>query len=220
MHLCLNYACITDFDMKVHCTKILVCLTLLLACQGVHAISPRFDVCVEWGYTQSFFGAYKYNILSSEGGRIFDNESGVLFRSNADLLAGISIKLGRRHAISALGGYSGVPSRSRVMPVKIRYRYFYKDFINDGLFSFAEGGIGFKLENDLDVLPAYMGGLGAGYRIKLSPGANLDFLLAVKCILDKPKIPDPEGQGYVKAENILSNIASYYGLNLSLAISF
>ena len=61
---------------------------------------------------------------------------------------------------------------------------------------------------------------GSGYRLKLSPGSSIDFLLEMKSIFDRPKIPDPEGQGYVKAENILSNIASYYGLNLSLAISF
>ena len=206
--------------MNIRINRTIICLTLLLASQSLSALSPRFDLYVEWGYTQSLFGKFKYNILSSEGGRLYDSHRGAKFCSNGDLLAGVMMKLGQKNGITFLSGYSGVPSTSRIIPLELRYSYFCKGFENDGFFTFAEGGIGLKIESEFDTFPAYMAVLGSGYRLKLSPGSSIDFLLEMKSIFDRPKIPDPEGQGYVKAENILSNMAYYYGLNLSVALSF
>ena len=85
------------------------------------------------------------------------------------------MKLGQKNGITFLSGYSGVPSTSRIIPLELRYSYFYKGFDNDGFFTFAEGGIGLKIESEFDTFPAYMAVLGAGYRLKLSPGASIDF---------------------------------------------
>ena len=204
--------------MNVRINRTILCLTLLLASQSLSALSPRFDLYVEWGYTQSLFGKFKYNILSSEGGRIYDSHRGAKFCSNGDLLAGVMMKLGQKNGVTFLSGYSGVPSTSRIIPLELRYSYFCKGFENHLIPHSID--ITLKIESEFDTFPAYMAVLGSGYRLKLSPGSSIDFLLEMKSIFDRPKIPDPEGQGYVKAENILSNIASYYGLNLSLAISF
>ena len=91
---------------------------------------------------------------------------------------------------------------------------------SDGFFNFAESGMGFKIATEIEKVPAIMAGIGVGYRLKLTPEINMDMLLSIRGIFDKPQIPDPEGQGFVDKSRILSNTASFYSVNASIALSF
>lgn len=193
---------------------------LLGAGMTARAITPRLNLFAEWGYSQGLFYRHQYNILTSEGNRLVEKNAGTLFTPNGDLMGGVTVKVARRNGLSLMCGYSGVGDDTRVVPIVFRYSFFYNGHDSDGLFNFADGGIGFNLATELDQSAIWMAGCGVGYRFSLAPDISIDFLLNLKSTFDKPKIPDPEGQGFVHKDRILSNAASYYALNLSVAISF
>src|SRR5574344_424535 len=100
--------------------------------------------------------------------------------------------------------------------------YFPKTIWDDGFFAYAEIGIGISsplgdiYNNDI----ALMSDAGGGFRIKLTPYYNLDFMISLKATFDDPPISNPDGDGYVLYENVRSNDATYCALTFSVAINF
>ena len=62
--------------------------------------------------------------------------------------------------------------------------------------------------------------LGGGYRVRLSDTCNLDLLVGLKGLIDRPAIPDPARPGSIPEQNIRRNIAGYCALDFSVAVSF
>ena len=206
---------------KINKQAIISLLTAILMLFGVHLPArPVLDFQVEWGYSQGIYQYHQYNILTSEGSRLYSREKGFLFQPSGDILVGVMFKPSGKSGISLMTGYAGIGNKSTAIPLMLRYSYFYKSMSSDGFFNFAESGMGFKIATEIEKVPAIMAGIGAGYRLKLTPEINMDILLSVRGIFDKPQIPDPEGQGFVDKSRILSNTASFYSVNASIALSF
>ncbi len=179
----------------------------------------RFRAGVEWGYTQCFFRSRDYNFYSEEGYRIYEQDRGFHWSANAQVLARVSYALGNRSLMTLLGGYMGMGENNRLFPVQLRYSYFPKTFLEDGLFAFAQGGVAWHTHAAAGQ-PATLGAAGGGYRLHLSEDCNLDLLIGFKYLRDHPAIPNPEGPGNVPAHNIRKNVAGYCALDISLALSF
>mgnify|MGYP004550995463 FL=1 len=206
--------------MRKSVTRCILILTALLASPIISSARPVLDFHVEWGYSQCMYQYHHYNILTSEGSRMQYEEGGFLFHPNGDLLVGVMFKPSTRSGISLLSGYAGIGESSTAIPFRVRYSFFFKTMYSDGLFCFAESGIGLKIATEIEKAPALTDGIGIGYRLKLTPDISMDTLLSVKCVFDKPRIPNPEGQGFVDKSHILSNMASYYAINASIAFFF
>lgn len=200
---------------------ILVCIQPLASARLLPGgpLFDRFLAGVEWGYTQCFFLSRDYNFYSEEGYRIYEQDQGFSWHANAQILARVSYALGNRSMLTLLGGYMGMGENNRLFPVQLRYSYFPKSFLEDGLFAFAQGGVAWHTHAAAGQ-PAMLGSLGGGYRLHLSEDCNLDLLVGFKYLRDHPSIPNPEGPGNVPAHNIRKNVAGYCALDISLALSF
>lgn len=187
--------------------------------EKVQASRLRFGV--EWGYTQSFYKYHHFNIISTDGYRIDEESKGFFLHPNGILLASIGYDFNDRINMSLYSGYAGLMDNCRVFPLSLRLNIFpHRNMFKDGFFSFAEGGIGFRVPTLEKHSPAAFVCVGEAYRIKLTPYANLDFLLSLRMCMDRPLIESPEGSGYVQKHNIRSNAARYYALSFSIALNF
>ncbi len=204
-------------------------LTVLLGVLDIHdaqarlgsgPVGSRIGVGVEMGYSQGVFSHHGFNMLSQDGYRLYDFNSGFTPSANGYLLASVSYEVSRRNVISVLGGYRGISGDDRFMTLGVRYAFHYSGTGSDGFFSLADVNAGVSTRVDIDPHPACIASFGEGYRLKLSPWVNLDFMLSLSCAFDSPAIVNPEGPGYVPEQNILSNFAGYYALNFSLSLNF
>lgn len=181
----------------------------------------RLQLGIEWGYSQSVFKYHHYNIISNEGYRIDEKSEGFYFNANGMLLANIGYDLSDRFNIALYSGYAGFSDESRVLPLSLRLSVFPGSTIyEDGFYSFIEGGVGLKFKNLQKQESSFFASVGEAYRIKLSPYFNLDFILSLRVVFDKPIIYSPDGSGQVDKHNIRANNAQYYALNFSIALNF
>ena len=187
---------------------------------GDTPFASRLSLGIELGYSQGLFYHHGFNILSHDGYRLHSSESGFRSGSNGYALVTLGYELSRRSVVAVNAGYKGVSRDERFFPLGLRYSFFPSGVEHDGFFSCADASLGFSSRLGMRTRLGYMAMIGEGYRFKLSPTANLDFILSAGCAFDSPEIPDPEGPGYVSEHNILSNFAGYYALNFSIALSF
>ncbi len=204
----------------------LVALALLsaLACQartGGETSGSRISFGLEWGYFQNLYKYRHINIISQEGSRINDSFLGLSAYPNGSVMAKISYNLHEKVCATLCGGYAGISEGCRAYPVLLRLSFAPKGLYSEGFFSFIDGGLGFRIKPaEYDRRTVTIGDIGEGYRIRLSPGCSLDLMLSLRASYDSPSIDNPEGEGYVLPENVRSNEAEYYSVNLSIALSF
>ena len=181
----------------------------------------RFRFSCEWGYIQSLYRAYHYNIFSEEGYRIDERWSGFDLHPNASALLGVGIlAFKERFMFSVYGGFGGIHENRRIVPLLLRLSFFPKTATNDGIFYFAQGGAGIHYPVTLNRQTSVIAGMGAGYRISLTEKTSIDFLISIKGAYSKPLIPNPDREGsYVSEENIRSNHAGYGALSFSIAVN-
>ena len=179
----------------------------------------RFNLGVEWGYTQGLFQTWDYNIVSEEGYRIYDKDGEFLFHSNASLAGQIGFLLNDYFVVALYGGYAGMGNGKRLIPVQLRLSWFFDPLDEDGGFLFIQGGPAFHVRMQ-EMRPAWLFASGFGYRLRLNYDCNLDFSLGVKYLNDHPLLPNPEGPGYVPMHHIRKNNAGYYALDLSVGFNF
>ncbi len=189
--------------------------------QGEDAFRGRVSFGLEWGYFQNLYKFRHINIISQEGSRINHSFSGLAAQSNGSIMARVGYDFHEKVRASLYCGYAGISEGCRVYPVLMRLSFAPGGLYGDGLFSFIDGGIGFRTKpTEYDRLAVPMADIGEGYRILLTPYHSIELLLSVRAIYDNPAIENPEGDGYVRSENIRSNVAEYLSLNLSIALSF
>ncbi len=179
----------------------------------------RFNMGLEWSYTQSVLRIWDYNILSEEGYRIYDKDAALMFHPNASISAQIGFLLNEYLVIAIHGGYAGMGKGNRLLPVQLRLSWFPDPVDEDGGFFYLQGGPAFHLR-PLQMRPAWLFASGLGYRLRLNMDCNLDFCLGLKCLYDHPMLPNPEGPGYVPAHNIRKNNAGTLALDFSMGFNF
>ena len=179
----------------------------------------RLRVGLEWGYTQTFFLARSYTYISDDGYRVYEKSVGFHWSANAQILAQAGYILGERSLVSLCAGYMGMGKDNRLLPLALRYTFFPRAVYNDGFFVYGQGGVAWHVHTTAGKT-AVLGVLGGGYRVRLSDTCNLDLLVGLKGLIDRPAIPDPARPGSIPEQNIRRNIAGYCALDFSVAVSF
>ena len=179
----------------------------------------RFNIGVEWGYTQCLMRAWDYNILSEEGYRIYDKDAELMIHPNASLMGQIGFLLNDYLVVGLYGGYVGMGRDNRLLPLQLRLSWFLDPLDEDGGFCYFQGGPAFHLHLQKTRV-AWLFASGLGYRFRLNYDCYLDISLGVKYLNDHPPLPNPEGPGYVPAHSIRKNNAGYYALDLSVGFNF
>lgn len=205
--------------------RLIVILLLLLSCWVSDARMPegwawlnRFRFGAEWGYSQTLFLNRDYNITSIEGYRIYEKSSGLYMRPNGLVLARVAYPVTDAFEVSLLGGYMGTGKDNRLFPALMRLSWYFRD---EGFFALAQGGLAWHTPASGGFAKmAWTASGGAGYRIYLGSGLDLDFLVSARYLRDHPHIPNPEGPGNVPERNIRKNLAEYLSLDFSVAICF
>lgn len=200
----------------------LLFLPMLLSARGGRSeFTHRLQFGVEWGYSQTFYKLHHYNIVTNEGYRINEETEGIFLYPNGALLANIGYDISERFNISLYSGYAGFADDCRVFPISLRLNMFPgSSMYEDGFYTMVEGGVGLRVPTLEKHDAAFFACIGEAYRIKLTPFFNLDFIVSLRTVLDRPNISNPDGAGYVSKHNIRSNNARYYALNFSVALNF
>ena len=150
----------------------------------------RIRFSCEWGYVQTIYHDYHFNILSEEGYRINESFYGFSPHPNGLLLLGAGFVVpAEKLMISIHGGYSGIHEGNRVIPALLRISFFPRTIQDDGMFYYAQAGAGFHLPAGLKTRVSLMSGLGAGYRIALSERFSLDLILTAMAAFSHPRCP-------------------------------
>ena len=179
----------------------------------------RFNMGLEWSYTQSVLRTWDYNILSEEGYRIYDKDAAFMFHPNASVSAQIGFLLDDRFVIALHGGYAGIGKGNRLLPLQLRLSWFPDSVEEGGRFIYLQGGPAFHFRPQ-EMRQAWLFVSGMGYRLRLNTDCNLDISLGLKYLYDHPLLPNPEGPGYVPAHNIRKNNAGSFALDLSMGFNF
>ena len=175
----------------------------------------RIRFSCEWGYVQTIYHDYHFNILSEEGYRINESFYGFSPHPNGLLLLGAGFVVpAEKLMISIHGGYSGIHEGNRVIPALLR-----RTIQDDGMFYYAQAGAGFHLPAGLKTRVSLMSGLGAGYRIALSERFSIDLILTAMAAFSHPPVPNPEGPGFVTDQNVRTSDAHYGALSLTIAVN-
>ena len=196
-------------------------LSVTGAAAGENYNAGRFHFGLEWGYGQGIYSYSHINIISQEGYRINETSQGLWRKSNGEVLAKIGYDLHEKVNLSIYAGWTGISEGCQAYPVLLRLSFAPCGLYNEGFFTFIDGGAGFRAkieEYSKAVLPIL--DAGEGYRLWLTPNFFLDFMLSIRAAFDSPLIRDPEGPGIVKEENIRHNVAEFYSVNISIALSF
>lgn len=179
----------------------------------------RFNMGLEWSYTQSLLRIWDYNIISEEGYRIYDKDAAFTFDPNASITAHIGFLLNDYLVLAVHGGYAGMGRGNRMLPVQLRLSWFPDPLDEDGGFFYLQGGPAFHIRPQ-EIRPGWLFVSGMGYRIRLNTECNLDISLGLKYLYDHPLLPNPDGPGYVPAHNIRKNDAGSFALDLSMGFNF
>ena len=179
----------------------------------------RFNMGLEWSYTQSLLRTWDYNILSEEGYRIYDKDAAFMFHPNASVSAQIGFLLNDSFVIAIHGGYAGIGKGNRLLPLQLRLSWFPDTFDGGGRFIYLQGGPAFRIRPQ-EMRQAWLFVSGMGYRLRLNTECNLDISLGLKYLYDHPMLPNPDGPGYVPTHNIRKNDAGSFALDLSMGFNF
>lgn len=204
------------------CRYLISAMLLVLAGTGANARAPFIRFGLEWGPSAVIYSSEHLNYLDSDGSRIYDNKSSFGFFPNGFIMGHAGVNATNFLAFSIHSGYMGVNRNNHMIPVLLRMTVAPSGFDADGIFIFADAGVGFHLSrvDQPDRRPAILADAGAGYRFALTPTSNLEFALNLKVAADNILIPDPDRGGYIPRENISKDTANSLSLCLSVGFSF
>lgn len=202
--------------------KFIFALLLVLFGTSLHARAPYLKFGAEWGPSAVIYSTTHLNYLDAEGTRLYEDTGGFGLYGNGFVMGHIGVNATNRLAFSAVSGYMGIGKANRLIPVLLRATVAPSGFDSDGIFFFADAGVGIHLTraDQPDRKPAFLADAGAGYRFALTPAANLEFALNLKFAADNVLIPDLDRGGYIPDTQIRKNSAKYLSLCLSIGFSF
>lgn len=180
--------------------------------------SARLSFGVEWGYEATLLDIYHYNYIeTTDGFRIDEKAVKPMYYSNGHATAGVTLQFARRCALGLHAGYAGIQERSRMFPVSLRATYFFDSYLDDGTFTFLEGGAG--VQEGRKIFPSF-GRIGYGYRAILGGSCSMDLSGSLRVVYDHPMVYDVSIPGYVPQENLRRSDALYCAASISIAINF
>lgn len=203
--------------------RYILVIILLAACSSAAAArSPLLRYGLEWGFTPTLLASYHFNYISDEGYRVNDQGGGGYFAANGSILAHFGVNVTETFSLSLLSGAVGISEGNRVFPAMLRVSAYPKGVSSDGIFIFADGGVGFHADNPNTPTKknAVLASLGGGYRFALSRSISFDLLASLRGAYDHASILNPDGPGYIPEQNIRRNNAGYIALNISAALTF
>lgn len=181
----------------------------------------RFRLGLEWGYSQCLLLNRDYNIISSEGYRIYEKDFGFYLQPNGLLLGRVAYPFLDHFEVALCSGYIGSGQDNRLFPLLMRLSWFPSGTGEDGFFTTLQGGVAWHTPaSGGSARQAWLASGGEGYRIRLGAGLDLDLTVGFRFLADHPLIPNPEGPGNVAERNIRKNIAEYCALDFSMSVSF
>lgn len=198
---------------------IIISLLLLASCALSHAAQPFIRYGVEWGSSGTLFTAKHQNYTVGEGYRVDENHAGWTFIGNAQILADLGVNITPHIAVAAYTGMAGIAEGFRVIPLTMRGTYYFKEMDCDGMLCYFDGGVGFKEIRNPSKICTLLSA-GTGYHVALSRSVSLDFLFSARASLDRPDIVDPDSGRKIPESSIRLDQASYYSLNISIALNF
>ncbi len=172
---------------------------------------------LEWGYVATIHAGFQNNFFAPEGYRV--DEAWHTFRhySNAEMYAHIGWNLNPKWNISLYVGYEGLADFHKALPVSVRMtRFFNDDTASDRWFSFIDLGSGICLKTPLREI--LTGKTGGGWRMALSAGTSLDFLVSAKFTYTHPNIIYDRIP--ISSANTNRNNAYLTALSIGMAINF
>lgn len=197
----------------------IVLFALLLSVTLTARSGQRVHFGAEWGMSQTLGVYHHFNFLESTiGYRVDDRGWDYSGSINAYVSGKLSVDLGERLSLSAIGGYYGVAESRRLIPLMLQAEWYPRGNENNGLFLFAGGG--YVLGKFTNTNHSWAIRPGAGYRIALGSSDFLDVVLSLRCMHDKPRVWDRDEHIYVSRHNTLRNNVWYYALSLGVALSF
>lgn len=181
----------------------------------------HFRLGAEWGYSQCLWMTRDYNIISSEGYRIYEKSQGFYLQPNGMILGRVAFPLSESFELALCGGYIGSGRDNRLIPVLLRLSWFPSLADEDGFFTLMQGGAACHTPAGGGLAKmAWLVSAGEGYRVRLGAGFDLDLTVNFRFVSDHPHIPNPEGPGNVQERNIRKNLAEYCALDFSVGICF
>ena len=201
---------------------ILLTSFLILCGTRAGAQAPRVRYGLEWGITPTFIRSQDINYISAEGYRVDEDTSGFDFFANGYILADIGVNINDNAALSLYAGYAGLSDNNRVFPLLLRLSAFPKGMTTDGIFLYAEGGVGFHSATPGagTLSSAIIADTGWGYHIALSRSIGLDFQMGLRASFDHVHIKDADTGEWVPDADIRRNDARYYALCFSIGLNF
>ena len=192
---------------------------LLFACLGAGARVPdKLHLGADWGFTATALRFHHYNYLDeSIGFRVDDSGWTSDIGANGFVYLTVGFDVTDRLKLDAYAGYAGVNDNVRIVPVLVGATWFLRSGGVDGFFLYARGGEGFKPRKSGP--PIIMGTAGPGFRLALSRRSSIDVKLGIQFSIDHPEVWDPVERQYISPHNIRRNDATYYGVNLGIALN-
>lgn len=204
--------------MKRAVTIILIlCLAVSRAFAG-NDECPKITFGAEWGYVGTIYSGYHYNFFAPEGYRVDPREHSFKYDTNAEACLHIGYNFNSQNNLSLYMGVSAVENYHHIIPISLRYTWFYdeKSYIEDRWFSFVDLGSGVCIKKRPQEI--LTGKIGGGYRMSLSQSVKIDFVLALRTILTHPEI---EYYGtIIEYDKINRNNAYVSAISLGMALTF
>ncbi len=176
----------------------------------------RMTFGLEWGYVATIQAGHYYNFFAPEGYRVEDRDNSFGYISNADMYVHFGWNLSTRWNLSMYVGYEGIADIHKAIPVSIRMTGFFNENpTRDRWFSFIDIGSGISLKKSPQEI--LTGKAGGGYRLVLSPGSALDFILSARVIYTHPQIIYDKEPISINKTNRNNALVSAISVGLSLS---
>lgn len=202
--------------------RIISATILTLACLMAQARAPFVRYGIEWGYGPEAYARIQQSYLTSIGYRLNTVQDGMEFYNCGFVMANVGINAMEYLSASIHSGYMGISKDNRVIPVLLRVTGHINGCMEDGIFVFLDGGVGFHIlkEDQPNRNPGAMGDAGIGYSLRLTTGMALDFSFCIKGFYDRPLIQDPDTKEYITGDDVIKNDAFFINPCLSVGLRF
>ena len=202
--------------------RIISAFILAMSCLAAQARAPFVRFGIEWGYGPEAYAKVQQSYLTSVGYRIDSGQEGMEFFNCGFVMANVGINAMEHLSVSIHSGYMGISRDNRVIPVLLRVTGHINGCMEDGIFVFLDGGVGFHIlkEDQPNRNPGAMGDAGVGYGLRMSSGMALDFAFSIRGFYDRPLIQDPDTHKYITGDDVIKNDAFFINPCISVGFRF
>lgn len=179
------------------------------------AESPQkrtFNFAIEADYIANIRVYSHLNYITDEGYRVNEEDNSPKYNTNAQVLAGAGVNIGRHFNLSLYSGYQGINRKQALIPVLLRPSVLLGQPGDKGRWLvFIDGGPGFRASSHADRV-AVISHAGFGYRIATTKRTSLDILGSIHSTVWHPWFFDDTVKEVRRNNEVLS------GINLGVAV--